>query len=112
MFFKGTMKDDGIDITLKNNPDHILSPDDWDMVLNVKFNKIPFEKYKTYYLNLLRDRWSKRQPEFMELAREGISKDIYLKCFCPSSTDHCHAVLASNFMNALVEKIKKQKVTK
>lgn len=111
MFIKGTMKEEGIDITLKNNPEHFLAPDDWQMVLDAKFNKIPFEKYKTYYQNLIRERWDKRKEEFLELAREGATKDVCLKCFCSNNTEHCHAVLAASFMNALVEKVKKQGVT-
>lgn len=105
MFRKGIMKDDGIDITIKNNPDHILAPDDWDMVRDAKFGKISYEEYKVYYLNLIRDRWDTRKEEFIKLAQEGKHDDIALKCYCPMSTKICHAYLAADFMNALIKKI-------
>jgi len=105
MFVKGTMKDEGIDVTIKNNPDHVLAPNNWDMVLDVKFGKISTDEYKTWYHNLIRERWKTRQKEIMDLAREGKSKDIVLKCFCPKNTEYCHALLAAEFMNALVKKL-------
>jgi len=105
MFSKGTMKDDGIDITIKNNPDHVLSPNDWDMVMKARFGKISDEEYKTWYLNLIRERWDTRKKEFLEMAKEGVEKDIKLKCFCSTHNKGCHAYIAADFMNALVRKI-------
>jgi len=105
MFYKGTIRDSGIDITIKNNPNHVLSSDNWDMVLNVKFGKISKEEYITYYTNLLRDRWSTRKQEFIDLAKLGINRDIVLKCFCPKNTSYCHAKIAAKFMNNLVKKL-------
>ena len=106
MFSKGVLKDEGIDITIKNNPGHILSPDSWDMVLDSKFNKISEEEYRNYYHNLLKARWETRKQEFLDLARDGIDKEIKLKCFCPIKEKGCHAHLAAKFMNTIVEKIK------
>jgi hypothetical protein len=107
MFRKGVMKDPGVDITIKNNPDHVLSPDDWDMVMAARFGKVDREQYKVYYTNLIRRRWEARQSEFMELAKEGIDNDINLKCFCPNKSEVCHAHVAAAFMNNLVERLKK-----
>jgi hypothetical protein len=106
MFSKGLMKDKGIDITIKYNPGHVLSPDDWNMVLDVKFGKITPEAYKTYYLELLKKRWSIRKEEFMSLARQGAEQDIILRCYCPKTDTFCHAYLAAKFMNNLIEKMK------
>lgn len=101
------MKEHGLDITLKNNPDHILAPDDWDIILNAKFNKMPYKEFKTWYLNLLKSRWQTRREEFLELAKKGMREDIKLKCFCPGSNRACHAYIAADFMNALVSKLNK-----
>jgi hypothetical protein len=105
MFSKGPMKGDGIDITIKNNPEHVLAPDDWDMVLKARLGKIPPEEYKRWYLNLLKTRWETRRDEFKELALQGTDKEIKLKCFCPPSVSYCHAKIASDFMNALAKKM-------
>lgn len=106
MFLKGTMRDEGIDITLKSNPGHCLAPDDRDMVIKGKFEKISREEYKSWYLNLLRGRWKTRKKEFLDLARKGLSSDIHLKCYCSSREPNCHAWIAADFMNALANKIK------
>ena len=105
MFLRGTMKEDGVDITIRNNPDHFLAPNDWDMVTGVKFNKVPKQEYKTWYLNLLKERWEERKEEFVELAKTAVSKDIKLKCFCAKSSPICHAGIATDFMNILVKKL-------
>jgi len=106
MFSKGLMKSNGIDITIKSNPGHVLSPDDWTMVLDVKFGKISPEAYKTYYLELLKKRWVTRKDEFVALARQGAEQDILLKCYCPRTDTFCHAFLAAKFMNNLIEKMR------
>jgi hypothetical protein len=111
MFFKGLMKDRGIDITIKNNPDHVLAPDSWDMVLAIKFKKISNEKYKEYYLNLIKKRWETRKSEFIELAKKGAKEDIKLRCFCPMKDKFCHCYLAAAFMNKLIEKLKLNVIT-
>lgn len=106
MFFKGVMKDHGIDITIKNNPSHVLSPDSWDMVLKVKFKKISYEEYKAYYLNLLKVRWGTRKKEIVALAEEGAKEDIKLRCYCPMKDKFCHCYIAAAFLNKLIEKLK------
>lgn len=105
MFSKGVMKDRGIDITIKNNPDHILAPDNWDMVMGVKFNKISQDDYKTYYLSLIKKRWEIRREEFIDLAKRGSVEDIKLRCFCPIKDKFCHCYIAAAFMNKLIEKL-------
>jgi hypothetical protein len=105
MFYKGVMKDKGIDITIKNNRGHVLAPDNWEKVLDVKFGKISAEEYKEYYLGLIKKRWSIRKEEFIELAKQGSQKDIALKCFCPLKDKFCHCYLAAKFMNRLIKKL-------
>jgi hypothetical protein len=105
MFSKGGIKEDGLDITIKNNPDHFLSPNDWDMVSKARCGKISVNEYKTWYLNLIRARWVTRQEEFKELAKEGLTRDIKLLCFCPKTSPFCHAKMAADFMNALAKKM-------
>ena len=108
MFSKGIMRDGGIDITLKNNPDHILAPDDWNMVMGVKLKKISLEEYVTWYKNLIITRWETRRQEFIDLAQKGMGEDIKLKCFCPNKDKGCHAYYASKFMNKLVALLQKK----
>ena len=94
-----------IDITIKNNPNHFLSPDDWDMVMGVKFGKISEESYKKYYIELLKKRWMFRKDEFIELAKQGKDREVVLKCYCKKTFMTCHAYIAANFMNNLMGKI-------
>jgi hypothetical protein len=105
MFSKGVMKDRGIDITIKNNPGHVLAPDSWEKVLNVKFGKITSQEYKDYYLNLIKQRWATRKEEFIELAKTGAKENIKLKCYCPMKDKFCHCYLAASFMNQLIQKM-------
>lgn len=105
MFSKGIMRDNGIDITIKNNPGHILSPDNWEMVIKMKLRKINPEEYKSWYKKLIAKRWKTRKDEFIKLAQEGISKDIKLKCFCKHRDKFCHAYIAADIMNNLVKRI-------
>jgi hypothetical protein len=106
MFLRGSIKEDGVDITIKNNPNHFLAPNDWDMVLKARCGKISGEEYKKWYLNLIKDRWTTRQDEFKALAQEGLTKDIKLLCFCSKYSSYCHAKIAADFMNALAKKMK------
>lgn len=105
MFTKGTLKDDGVDITIKNSPDHVLSPNDWDMVVKARCGKITAAEYRRWYLNLIKDRWATRREELKALAQEGMTKDIKLLCYCPKTSPFCHAKIAAEFMNALVKKM-------
>jgi hypothetical protein len=106
MFRKGTLKEEGIDITLRNNPNHVFAPNDWDMVLDIKFGKISVEEYKNWYTNLIRDRWESRRKEIIDLAKTGVDKEVVLKCFCPRNTEYCHAEIAASFLNNLIGKLR------
>ena len=108
MFKKGTMKQDGIDITIRNNPGHVLSPDDWSKVMAVRLGRISPEEYTQYYKGLLKRRWDERRQEIIDLAKEGMLKDIRLKCYCPDSTKYCHAHIAARFLNGVADKMLKQ----
>jgi len=105
MFKKGTMKQDGIDITIRNNPSHVLAPDDWTKVMGVRFGKVSPDEYTEYYKGLLKKRWDSRRGEILELAKEGMLKEIRLKCYCPTSARHCHAHTAAKFLNGIVDKL-------
>lgn len=108
MFIKGTVKDkDGIDITLRNSPEHFLAPDDEGMEIRARLDIISSEEYKRYYLGLLKSRWEARKTEFIELAKQGLSETIPLKCYCGKRSSTCHSVIAAEFMNNLVEKLPK-----
>lgn len=107
MFKKGKIRDNGIDITIKNNPDHFLSPSDWNMVMGVKLGRIEPEEFRNWYKNLIQERWKERKQEFIDLAKEGIDKEIVLKCFCPMKDKHCHAYIAADVMNGIIKAIKK-----
>ena len=105
MFRKGTMKQQGIDITIKNNPNHVLAPDDWKKVMAVRLGRMGAGEYKEYYHGLLKKRWDTRRQEILDLAGQGSREDIVLKCFCPESASYCHAHSAAAFMNGLVRKM-------
>lgn len=109
MFFKGTMKDIGIDITIKNNPDHVLAPDSWDMVRKVKLGQIDPKEYIVWYNNLFKERWETRNKEIRDLIELGKKKDIKLKCYCSNKTNYCHANLAAKNLNKLIEYFEKNK---
>lgn len=105
MFSKGTMKQDGIDITIRNSPGHVLAPDDWNMVTAVRFGRISSKEYSAWYKGLLMRRWEERRQEILDLAKEGMFKDIRLKCYCPQSATYCHAHTAAKFLNGIIEKL-------
>ena len=109
MFSKGSMRDQGIDITWKNNPDHVLAPDDQEMVRKVKLRKISPDEFKSWYKKLLQKRWETRKEEILEMVKLGKDKDIKLKCFCSSRETHCHAVTASEVLNGLISRLKDAK---
>lgn len=96
------MKDEGIDVTLRNNPEHVLAPDNSDIIRDFKFDKIEPEEFKVYYHKLLKDRWVSRKDEFMSLVKLGKSKEVKLKCTCSKCVEECHANIAANFLNKLI----------
>lgn len=106
MFSKGIIKrDKGIDITFKNNPDHVLSPDNYKKLIDFRFGKIKPVEFKKYYYELLKRRWNTRRSEFLELAEQGKNKDIKLLCHCGKKESNCHAYLAAEFMNLVIKKL-------
>ena len=108
MFYRGLKRiDRGIDITLKDNPGHVLSPESYEIDLKVRFKKIELSVYRDYYIKLLAQRWKTRKNEFITLAKKGIDKDIKLLCSCGKKEKGCHAQYASEFMNQIVKRIKK-----
>lgn len=109
MFKKGTMKQQGLDITIKNNSKHVLAPDDWDKVMAVRLGRMKPDEYSEYYKELLKRRWKARRGEFIDLAKEGMEKEVVLKCYCPDSALYCHAHTAAKFMNGLVGKLRARK---
>lgn len=108
MFIKGLMKDKkGIDITLKNSPEHFLAPEDEDLEIRARFGLVSPDEYKKQYLALLKKRWESRKAEFIELAKQGISETIFLRCYCLKKSQTCHSYIAAEFMNGLIEKLPK-----
>lgn len=105
MFKKGTMRDIGIDVTLKNNPGHILAPDNVNVLMDFRFGKLTPEKFREYYLTLLKNRWDSHKELFITLAKKGKSEDIILKCTCGQDVQECHANLASKFLNKLITRL-------
>jgi hypothetical protein len=106
MFSKGTMRDEGIDVTPRGNPGHVLVPDDIDMFRKGKLHIIAPEEFEKWYRNLFVERWnSGRKDEIMQLMAQGKKEDIKLCCFCPNREEHCHANLAAKYLNQLISKM-------
>ena len=107
MFKRGLHKrDKGTDITYRNNPDHVLSPDNYDIVLKARFKKIDPKVFKKYYIELISSRWKNRKEEFKDLLKLGLNGDVTLICYCGKKEKDCHAQYAVDFMNNLIKKIK------
>jgi uncharacterized protein YeaO (DUF488 family) len=82
-----------VDITVKNNPNHVLAPT-WGLVRDLQRGVISWDVYKKAYMDLLRKRWKNgRQEEFVRLAQESIGIVMVLVCFCQDET-RCHRSLA------------------
>lgn len=103
MFFRQSMKGEGLDITLRNNPGHVLAPDNEGMALGFRFSKVSAIDFKKYYMDLLKERWATRRKDFSALVLLGKEKDIGLRCSCKLGTECCHANLAAKFLNKLIE---------
>jgi len=88
-----------IDITVKNNKNHVLAPT-WDIVLGLKNGRIGWNEYKRRYINLLYDRLEKRYDEFLNILKIAEKKDIVLVCFCADER-YCHRILAKEFLEKL-----------
>lgn len=88
-----------IDITVKNNPHHILAPT-WDLVMGLKNKRITWEQYEHSYVLLLKERFHKKPEDFYTLIEQAQDKDVYLVCFC-SDERFCHRRLAKAFLESL-----------
>jgi uncharacterized protein YeaO (DUF488 family) len=91
-----TIKGIKIDITVKNNPRHILSPT-WDLVIDFKRNKIQWAEYEQKYKLLISRRLKMRKKEFDELMNLAKRTDIVLTCFCKDER-FCHRRLAKEII--------------
>jgi len=90
-----------IDITVKRNPKHVLSPT-WDMVMAYIQNRITWEQYTERYLEILRKRWVSRRKEFNYLVRKAKYKTLILMCYCEDEK-HCHRSLAKMVLDKVIE---------
>ena len=91
---------DRLDITVKGNPEHLLSPT-WEIVRGLQENKITQWDYTIKYFSLLIKRltitggkWQFSLLKFLPL------QEITLVCFCPPHT-FCHRVLAARMLEEL-----------
>ena len=59
-------------------------------------------KYRRAYVELLNERFSQDRASFDKLADMARTSDVYIGCNCPTRlnprVDHCHTVLALEFM--------------
>lgn len=100
------MRDEGIDITLRGNPGHVLVPDDMDMFRKAKLRQIKSHEFEKWYRDLFVSRWnSGRKEEILQLMKQGKDKDIKLCCFCTHKDGYCHATLAAKYLNQLISKM-------
>jgi uncharacterized protein YeaO (DUF488 family) len=89
-----------IDITVKNNRNHVLAPT-WELVMSFKNKKISWEEYKKEYTALLNQRFKTRMKEFEVLIQMARSTETYwFVCFCKDE-NFCHRKLAKEFIEKL-----------
>lgn len=91
-----------INITVKDNKNHVLSPT-WNMVMKLKNGSQSWEEYKEDYFILLSERMIYgRSGEVMEIVEQAKKEDIFLACYCASAS-RCHRSLAKEFLNRFLE---------
>lgn len=91
-----------LDITVKNNPNHVLSPT-WDIVLGFMQGKISWPTYVERYLKLIRKRWTEgRKQELLELSELSTKKTLVLVCFCKDET-RCHRSIAKSILEKIAQ---------
>ena len=88
-----------IDITVKNNPNHVLAPT-WTMVCGFKDRTITWDQYVEKYIDLLDHRKQTREKEFRDIIDQSKKEDVFLLCYCPVSTQ-CHRFLAMDYLRAM-----------
>ena len=91
-----------LDITIINNPNHVLSPT-WHMVIKFKANKTSWPEYERQYKALMRERWKERRDDILSIVAIAKEKDIYLVCFCADER-YCHRRLAKEFIDELIQR--------
>jgi len=97
-----------LDITVKDHPEHILSPT-WKMVLDFKNGNTTWKEYKQQYVELLEERYKTRKGEFLALAEMARLHPVYFRCYCPDE-NMCHRSLAKRAIYRLISiKIKEEK---
>jgi hypothetical protein len=81
------------DITLKSNPTHILSPNNWKMVnqgRNAKPGSDTWKKYVQWYKGLLWERYKADPQPFLDILEADY---VVLCCYC-TTPETCHRRLA------------------
>jgi len=91
---------DRLDITVKGNPDHLLSPT-WNIVRALQEGKITQWDYTIKYFALLIGRLTVPGTGFQFSLQKFLDlQEITLVCFCPPHT-FCHRVLAARMLEEL-----------
>jgi len=92
-----------MDITVKNNPTHVLAPT-WGIVMEFKRGKITWDEYKKRYIALLIERYKMRKDEFINIIKLSRQYNVVLTCFC-RDPNQCHRSLAKEFLDSLKNQI-------
>ena len=95
-----------LDITVKDDPEHILSPT-WQMVQDFKNGNITWKEYKQQYVTLLERRFKTRKQEFIALTKMAMAHPVYFRCYCPSD-ETCHRSIAKRAIERLMMVIRKE----
>lgn len=88
-----------VDITVKNNPTHILAPT-WAMVMGLKASLITWEEYVQQYVELVMTRVANGSRLLFELAEKSDNENVVLVCFCEDKK-RCHRSLAENLLKTV-----------
>ncbi len=88
-----------VDITVKNRPLHILSPD-WEIVNAFRDGKITWPEYEKRYYLLVGERYFYRPAEFEDIVKLAKQQTVVLTCFC-TDEKHCHRQLAKHFLQTI-----------
>jgi len=94
---------DYIDITVKNNPNHILAPT-WELVMNLKKNIITWSNYRNEYIKILESRFKNNSSNFYLILNRSKKFDICLLCYCINEK-RCHRIIAKEFLESIENRI-------
>jgi len=68
-----------------------------------------WKQFSTIYLKTIEQRWLADSSAFDKLAKLSLTEDVYLGCSCPTTKNpnvqHCHTVLALQFMRERYPKL-------